>query len=199
LKKRLCEELDCEANILYDTAFSGKEALSIKEGVMAKDSSFDVVSEVDLQTIDDVINVALKEINNRFDLKNTGAKIEFNRGEKKVTIHAPSEFQLGQIKDILKQKMAKRDVSSKCLRQKALEKATGDTVREINDIVYGIPQDLAKSMVKDIKGLKLKRLNASIQDTKIRIASPSKDDLQQVMAFIKEKDYPVPLQFNNYR
>jgi len=166
---------------------------------MAKDSSFDIVSEVDLQTVDDVINVAMKEINNRFDLKNTGSKIEFNRGEKKVTIHAPSEFQLAQIKDILKQKMAKRSISSKCLRQKSLEKATGDTVRELNDIVYGIPQDLAKSMVKDIKALKLKRLNASIQDTKIRISSPNKDDLQEIITFVKEKDYPIPLQFTNYR
>lgn len=166
---------------------------------MAKDSSFDIVSEVDLQTIDDVINVAMKEINTRFDLKNTGSKIELNRAEKKVTIHAPSEFQLQQVKDILKQKMAKRDINAKCLNQKSLDKATGDTVREVNEIVCGIPQDLAKSMVKDIKGLKLKRLNASINDTKIRVASPNRDDLQEVIQFIKDQDYSVPLQFTNYR
>jgi uncharacterized protein YajQ (UPF0234 family) len=166
---------------------------------MAKDSSFDIVSEVDMQAIDDVINVSMKEITTRFDLKGTNSKIELNRNEKTVTISAPSEFNVQQVRDILKQKMAKRDISVKCLRQKSLEKATGDTVREINEIICGIPQDLAKTMVKDIKGLQIKRLNVSIQDEKLRVASSSRDDLQTVIAFVREQNYSIPLQFNNYR
>lgn len=165
---------------------------------MAKDFSFDIVSEVDLQVVDDVINVASKEINNRFDLKGTGSKIEFERGTKKVIFKAPSEFQVKQIKDILKQKMAKRDLSAKCLKPKPIEKASGDTVREENDIVCGIDKEQAKKMVKDIKDLKLK-VQAAIQDEKLRVSGRSKDDLQAVMTMVKKKDYPIPLQFNNYR
>jgi len=166
---------------------------------MAKDPSFDIVSEVDLQAIDDAINVAMKDVNNRFDLKNTDSKIEFNRQNKKVIISAPSEFQLNQVKDILKQKMAKRGISPKSILAKNIEKASGDSVRETNDIVCGIPQDLAKNIIKDIKGLKIKKLTASIQEDKIRVTAKNRDDLQTVIAFLKEKQLSIPLQFTNYR
>lgn len=165
---------------------------------MAKDSSFDIVSEIDLQIIDDVVNVAMKDINNRFDLKGTGSKIEFDRNSKKVTFFAQSEFQVKQIKDILRQKMAKREVSSKCLKAQTIEKASGDTVREVNDLVCGIDKEQAKKMVKDIKDLKIK-VQAAIQEDKIRVSGKSRDDLQAVIAMVKGKDYPIPLQFNNYR
>ncbi|MBU1862039.1 MAG: YajQ family cyclic di-GMP-binding protein [Candidatus Omnitrophica bacterium] len=165
---------------------------------MAKDESFDIVSEIDLQIVDDVINVARKELANRFDLKNTGSKIEFDRNEKEVTITAPSEYQLQQIRDILKQKMAKRNVSSKALRPKPIEKAGGDMVFEVNEVVCGIDSDLARAMVKEIKTLKLK-VQASINEQKIRVSGKKRDDLQTVIAHIKEQHYPIPLQFDNFR
>ncbi len=166
---------------------------------MAKDSSFDIVSEVDLQAVDDAVNVAMKDVKTRFDLKNTNSAIEFNRNEKHVIITAPSDFHLKQVKDILRQKMAKRGISPKSILSKNVEKASGDSVREINDVVCGIPQDLAKDIVKEIKGLKIKRLTASIQENKIRISGKNKDDLQFVIKHLKEKDFPIPLQFTNYR
>lgn len=165
---------------------------------MAKDESFDIVSEIDLQLVDDVINVTRKEIANRFDLKNTGSKIEFDRKEKKVTITAPSEYQLRQIRDILKQKMAKRNVSSKALKAKPIEKAGGDMVYEVNEVVCGIDSDLARAMVKEIKTLKLK-VQASINEQKIRVSGKKRDDLQTVIAHIKSRHYPIPLQFENFR
>lgn len=169
-----------------------------KEVCMAKDSSFDIVSEIDLQIIDDVVNVTDKEIKNRFDLKNIGASISFDRSAKTVVIAAPSDYHIKQIRDIMKQKMAKRNVSSKALKGRDIEKASGDTVRLVNDVVCGIDKELARTMVKDIKNLKLK-IQASINEDKIRISGKNKDDLQNVIKFIKEADYPIPLQFTNYR
>ncbi len=165
---------------------------------MAKDSSFDIVSEIDLQVVDDVVNVTKKEVNNRFDLKGTGSDIIFDRGAKTVTITAPSDYQVKQIRQILRQKMAKRSVSSKAIKSQGIEKAAGDTVREVNEVICGIDSDLGRSMVKDIKTLKLK-VQASIQENQIRVSGRKRDDLQTVIAFIKGKEYPIPLQFRNYR
>jgi cyclic-di-GMP-binding protein len=165
---------------------------------MAGESSFDIVSEVDMQAVDDVVNVAMKEVNNRFDLKSLGVKIELNRGDKTLTISAPSEFVVKQLKDILLQKMAKREISQKILRLKKTENASGGSIREIDDIVCGIDKELARAIVKDIKTTELK-VQASIQDDTIRVSGKNKDDLQSVIHFIREKDYPAPLQFKNYR
>ncbi|MEI0603059.1 YajQ family cyclic di-GMP-binding protein [Brachyspira alvinipulli] len=165
---------------------------------MAKDPSFDIVSEVDMQVIDDCVNVATKEIDNRFDFKGQNIKIELNKGEKTITIIAPADFVLNQVKDILFQKFIKRGLNQKCLKEKKKEKAAGDAVREIDEIVHGIDKDLAKQIVKDIKDMKLK-VQASIQDEQIRVSGAKKDDLQAVISMIKEKDYPIPLQFTNYR
>lgn len=165
---------------------------------MAQDPSFDIVSEVDLQVVDDVVNVAMKEIGTRFDFKGTNAKIDFNRKEKSITFSAQSAFQLDQVKDILSQKMAKRGMSSKALKSKGVEEATGGSARETCELITGIETDLAKKIVKDIKDTKLK-VQASIQDEKIRVSGKSKDDLQDVIKLVKENDYSIPLQFVNYR
>ena len=165
---------------------------------MSKNASFDIQSEIDLQIVDDVINVTQKEINNRFDLKGTGANIKFDRGEKKVTILGTSEYQVKQVRDILRQKMAKRNVSSKAIKPEATEKASSDMVRQVNTVVCGIDMELAREMVKQIKTLKLK-VQAAIQETKVRVSGKNKDDLQKVISHIKSKDYPIPLQFTNYR
>lgn len=165
---------------------------------MATDSSFDIVSEVDLQAIDDAVNTSMREVKNRFDLKSLDATIELDRASKTVQFHAPSDFVVKQLKDILHQKMAKREISHKALRLKKTEQASGGTVRETHEILNGIEMEMAKTMVKDIKGLDLK-VQAAIQENKIRVSGKSKDDLQKVIHFIREKDYPVPVQFNNYR
>lgn len=165
---------------------------------MPKDPSFDIVSEVNIQVIDDCVNIVSKEIDNRFDFKGKNIQIELNKFEKTVTILAPADFVLNQVKDILFQKFIKRGLNQKCLREKKKEKAAGDSVREINEIMHGIDKELAKQIVKDIKDMKLK-VQASIQDEHVRVSGAKKDDLQSVINMIKEKDYPIPLQFSNYR
>ncbi|OGS45845.1 MAG: YajQ family cyclic di-GMP-binding protein [Elusimicrobia bacterium RIFOXYD2_FULL_34_15] len=165
---------------------------------MASDFSFDIVSQIDLQAIDDAVNISMKEIVNRYDLKGTNSIIEFNRTEKTVTLSAGSDFHLKQIKAILISKMAKRGVSNKSLSIKNTETNLSGGVRETNNLVCGIEKELAKSIVKDIKTLNLK-VQSSIQEEQIRVSSKAKDDLQSVISFIKSKDYPIPLQFVNYR
>ncbi|MFH0947979.1 MAG: YajQ family cyclic di-GMP-binding protein [Elusimicrobiota bacterium] len=165
---------------------------------MANDFSFDIVSQVDLQAVDDAVNISMKEIINRFDLKGTNSVIELNRVEKTVILSASSEFHLKQIKNVLSAKMAKRGISHKSLSVKKIETNISGAVRETNNIVCGIEKELAKSIVKDIKILNLK-VQLAIQDEQIRVSSRVKDDLQLAINFIKSKDYPVPLQFVNYR
>jgi len=165
---------------------------------MAQESSFDIVSKVDLQTLDDVVNVAMREIDNRFDFKGFHIKIELNRNEKKITFHAPSEYQIKQVREILYQKMIKRGLSSKVLGNTQREDAVGGSIREVDTIVTGVESELAKKIVKDIKELKSK-VNVAIQGEQLRVSGKSKDDLQTVIQFVKEKDYPIPLQFSNFR
>lgn len=165
---------------------------------MAQDSSFDIVSEVNLQTIDDAVNIAMKEIVNRFDFKGMNATIEFKRSDKEIELNAPSDMKIQQMKDIMLQKMIKKEVSFKALSLKKSEKAANGGIRETYTIVTGIDKEIAKTIVKDIKDLGLK-VQASIQDEKVRISGKSKDDLQAVIKAMREKDYPIPLQFSNYR
>ena len=165
---------------------------------MAKDSSFDVVSEVDMQVIDDCVNLTVKEINNRFDLKGQAIDVEFNKADSTITITANADFVIGQVKEILFQRLIKRNLSKKSIREKKKEKASGDSVREINEIINGIDKELAKDIVKDIKEMKLK-VQASIQEDQVRVSAAKRDDLQEVINMLKEKDYPIPLQFINYR
>ena len=165
---------------------------------MASDFSFDIVSQVDLQAVDDAVNISMKEIINRFDLKGTNSTIELNRVEKTVILSASSDFHFKQIKNVLSSKMAKRGVSQKALTVKTTETNISGAVRETDNVVCGIEKELAKSIVKDIKTLNLK-VQSAIQDEQIRVSSRDKDALQSVISFIKAKDYPVPLQFINYR
>lgn len=165
---------------------------------MAKDFSFDVASEVDLNVLNEVINVAMREIANRFDFKGTGAEITLDQKEKAVIFLGESDFQIDQLKDILTSKMIKRNVSPKALSFKKKENASGSKIREFNNVVCGIDKEIAKKIASDIKGIGLK-VQASIQDEKLRISGRDKDELQAVMKFLREKDYPVALQFENFR
>ncbi len=165
---------------------------------MAQESSFDIVSNVDPQNLDNAINNALKEIKNRYDLKNTSSSIELDKSSQAITLIADADFQIDQITQVLYQKMVKLGIDIKAIKSKGREKAGGDKIREVFTPINGIEQEVSKKIVKDIKDSKLK-VQATIQGDQLRISGKSKDDLQAVMANIRQKDYGIALQFTNYR
>jgi uncharacterized protein YajQ (UPF0234 family) len=165
---------------------------------MAKDSSFDVVSEVDLQEVDNAYQQTVKELVQRYDLKDSGATIEFSKADKRLTLHAPSDFIGRQVIDVLNTKLVRRSIDLKAVSWGAPEAASGGTVRIVGTIVMGIETDLAKKINKDIKDQKFKA-KVQIEGDKLRVSSPVRDVLQSVIAFLKEQDYGIPLQFTNYR
>ncbi len=157
--------------------------------------SFDIVSEVDLQEVRNAVDQANREVGTRFDFKGVDAKFEQNDAEIKLT--AEQEFQLNQMMDILRQKLVKRKVDIASMDIKEPE-TTLNAARQLVLIKQGIDTDTAKKMVKSIKGSKLK-VQAQIQGEQVRVTGKKRDDLQQVIAFLKEADYDLPLQFNNFR
>lgn len=165
---------------------------------MAKDNSFDVVSEVDLQEVDNAYQQASKELVQRYDLKDSGATLEFAKGDKTFTLTAPSDFVGGQVKDVLNGKLVKRGIDLKAIAWSAPQAASSGNVRYTGTIVMGIETDLAKKINKDIKDQKYK-VKVQIEGDKLRVSSGSRDDLQTVIAFLKEQDYGIPLQYTNYR
>lgn len=165
---------------------------------MAKDSSFDVVSEVNMQEVDNAFQQAARELSQRYDLKDSGATIELSKSDKLFTLHAPADFVARQVIDILSSKLIKRGVDIKTVSWDDPQAASGGTVRLIGRIVEGIDQPTAKKINKDIKDQKLK-VKVTIEADKLRVSSASKDALQQVIAFLREQDYGQPLQFTNYR
>ena len=163
------------------------------------DSSFDIVSEINLQEMDNAVNQAQKEIGTRYDFKGTAASIsELNRKDKELTLTADGDTQLDAVKKVLVEKMIKRGVDPKCLDPQKLEEATHKTVRQKIKLKSGIDKDTAKSIQKSIKDLKLK-VNASIQGEALRVSGSKKDDLQAVMAHLRANPPEIPLQFNNFR
>lgn len=165
---------------------------------MAKDSSFDVVSQVDAQEVDNAYQQTVREIAQRYDLKDSGASLEYAKAERTLTVSAPADFVARQVIDILNTKLIKRGVDIKAVSWDAPQAASGGTVRVTGHIVEGIDQATAKRITKDIRDLKLK-VKATIESDKLRVSSASKDALQQVIAFLRDQDYGQPLQFTNYR
>ena len=165
---------------------------------MAKESSFDVVSSVDMQEVDNAYQQAARELTQRYDLKQSNATIEFSRKDETFTVTAPSEFVAGQVVDVLNGKLVKRGIELGALRWGELEPATGASIRRRARLVQGIDKDTAKRISKDIRDLKLK-CKATVEGDKLRVSSASRDTLQQVIAALKERDYGQPLQFTNYR
>ncbi|MFQ5627579.1 MAG: YajQ family cyclic di-GMP-binding protein [bacterium] len=157
--------------------------------------SFDIVSEVNLHEVNNAVDQANREVGTRFDFKGTGAHYE--RNESEITLQAQEEFQLKQMLEILQLKLSKRKVDIKCLKiskpELALKKA-----RQVVTVRQGIDTELSKKMVKMIKGMKLK-VQAAIQGEQIRVSGKKRDDLQQVIAMLKDADFDMPLQFMNYR
>ncbi len=166
---------------------------------MAKESfSFDIVSEADLQEVDNAVNQAKKEMAQRFDFKGSKSSIEYNRAEKKIILVGDDDFKLNSVRDMLANKLAKRAVSMKFLTFKDPEHVFAGCVQQTADLASGIPQDKAKELVKVIKGLDLK-VQAQIEGDKVRVSSSKKDDLQTVIAHLRKIDFPVALTFCNYR
>lgn len=165
---------------------------------MASDYSFDCVSDVDLNLVSEVIAVAIKEIQNRFDLKAANAEIELVVKDKKMIIRAIDEFKAEQVYDVLLTRMAKRGLPIKNLTKGKVEAALGQTGRIDVTIQSGIPTDKAKLMQAALKEAKLK-VNAQIQDAQLRVSSKSKDDLQQAMSVLKGGKFDLDLQFKNFR
>ena len=166
---------------------------------MPSDSSFDIVSEINLQEMDNAVNQAIKEIGTRYDFKGTAASIsEMNRTEKQLTLPADADSQLTAVKKVLVEKMIKRGVDPKCLDYQKLEQATHKTVRQLAKLKTGIDKETAKTIQSSIKELKLK-VNASIQGDTLRVSGSKKDALQAVIAHLRANPPGIPLQFNNFR
>jgi cyclic-di-GMP-binding protein len=166
---------------------------------MAKDASFDIVSEINLQEMDNAVVQAQKEIITRFDFKGTAASVsDLDRKEQALTLTADAEPQLDSVKRVLVEKMIKRGVDPKCLDYQKLEQATHNTVRQKVKLKSGIDKDTAKIIQKAIKDLKLK-VNASIQGETLRVTGAKRDDLQAVIAHLRANNPGIPLQFNNFR
>lgn len=160
--------------------------------------SFDIVSRVELQEVDNAINQARKELLTRFDFRGSKSSMEWNRDEKKIVLIADDELKLKNLKDILTTRLAARKVPLKSLEWGKEEKAFEGTIRQEIKLTMGIPGDRAKELVAEIKNSKLK-VQAAIQGDEIRVSSRSKDALQGVMAMLKTYPSKVPLQFTNYR
>ena len=167
---------------------------------MAQQSSFDIVSQLDLQEVDNAVNQAIKELATRFDFKGSKSSIEFlkEKGKEKISLVADDELKLKNLQDILKTRMASRKISIKALQFGESEKAFEGTLRQEVTLVQGIPQENAKEIVKVIKETKLK-VQASIQGEQIRVSGKSKDDLQEVISLLTNRPSSIPLQFTNYR
>jgi cyclic-di-GMP-binding protein len=160
------------------------------------ESSFDVVSSVDLQEVKNAIGQAMKEITTRFDLKGTHSTIELQAQQ--IQLASSDEFKMKAIRDVLEGRLVKRGVPLKALTFGTVEKALGGTARQNVDLQNGIPSDKAREIVKVIKGTKLK-VQASIQGDQVRVSGKNKDDLQAVMRLLKDTDLGIDMQFTNYR
>ena len=160
------------------------------------ESSFDVVSSVDLQEVKNAIGQAMKEITTRFDLKGTSSTIDL-QGEQ-IQMASSDEFKLKAIRDVLEGRLVKRNVPLKALTYGTVEKAFGGTVRQKVDLQKGIPSEKAREIVKAIKGTKLK-VQASIQGDQVRVSGKNRDDLQAVIRLLKDTDLGIDMQFTNYR
>ena len=165
---------------------------------MAKESSFDVVSVVDMQEVDNAYQQAARELTQRYDLKGTGATLELSKKDGSLKIEAPSEFVASQVRDVLATKLTRRGIDLAAVRWADPQAASGMTVRQVGTIVQGIDADTAKKIAKDIRDLKVKA-KATVEGDKLRVSSASKDVLQSVISALRERDYGQPLQFVNYR
>ncbi len=165
---------------------------------MADTYSFDIVSDVDMQEVDNALNQARKEIIQRYDFKGSKTSIEMKEKERQIVLISDDDFKMKAVVDILQSKFVKRGISLKALTYGSLEQAAGATVRQTITLQNGIDKENGKLIVKMIKDSKLK-VQAQIMDDQVRVSSKSKDDLQSVMALVRGADLKFAIQFKNYR
>ena len=165
---------------------------------MAQENSFDIVSKVDVQEVRNAIDQALKEIKQRFDLKDSHSDIKIANSDKEIDLASDGEYKLDAVKEILGQKLVKRGVSLKNLEYGKLEQGSGQQVRQKITLQQGIPSDKAKEIIKIVKDSK-KKVQATIQGDTVRITGKDRDELQAIIALLKGKDLGVDLQFTNFR
>ena len=166
---------------------------------MAGLASFDLSTGADLQEVDNAVNQATKEVAQRYDFKGSKCTIAFDRATASITLVADDDFKMKALFDVLQSKLIKRGVPVKNLELGAVTPAANDTVRREIKLTQGIPQEKAKAIVKAIKDKKFKKAQASIQGQEIRVQAPSKDELQEVIAFLRAQEFGLELKFGNYR
>ena len=166
---------------------------------MASNASFDVSTGADLQEVDNAVNQTIKEIAQRYDFKGTHCEVNFDRPKTEIRLAADDEFRMDALLDVLKTKMIKRGVPVKNLKLGELEAATGQSVRRTLTLTQGIPQDISKKIVKAVKDRGFKKVQAGIQGDEVRVTAPSRDELQEVIAYLRTEDFGIELKFGNYR
>jgi cyclic-di-GMP-binding protein len=166
---------------------------------MAKNSTFDITSTVDLQEVDNALNQARKEVGQRYDFKGSTAEIEFSKAESSITLLSDDEFKLKALVDVVETKLIKRGVPVRNLDYGSIESASGGKARQVVKLQQGITTEKGKEIVKAIKEGGFKKVQAQIQDDQVRVQSPSIDDLQAVIAMLKKQDFGLELQFGNFR
>jgi len=161
------------------------------------ENSFDVVSKIDLQEVSNAIQQALKEVHTRFDLKDSRSTIELE-GKEAIVLHSSDEFKLKAVNDVLEQKLVKRGIPLKGLTYGVVEAAAAGTAKRRITMQQGIPIEKAREIVKLVKNFK-KKVNASIQGDLVRISGKDRDTLQEIIAFLRQQDFGIDMQFTNYR
>ena len=165
----------------------------------SKNSSFDITSETDLAEVQNACNQTMLEIRQRFDFKGSKSQVEIDMKTAEIKILADDAHKLNSVIDIIQGKLVKRKISIKALDYGNVEAASGDTVRQSIKIQQGIPQEKGKEIVKHIKNLGLKKMQAQIMDDQVRVTGKDKDDLQSVIESLKQKDFGIDMTFTNYR
>lgn len=166
---------------------------------MAASNSFDITTGVDLQEVDNAVNQARKEIEQRYDFKGSRCAIDFDRGQATLTLTADDDFRMRALVDVLTQRLVRRKVPVKNVTLGPSQPAAGDTVRCLVTLTQGISVDVARAIVKAVKDQGFKKVQAAIQGDQIRVTAPSRDELQRVIAFLRQQDFGVELTFGNYR
>ncbi len=166
---------------------------------MAATYSFDITSTIDMQEVDNAINQARKELAQRYDFKGSTAAIELDQKANTLTLSAEDAFRLEALWEVLATRMVRRNVAVKNLKRGDVEPAAGGTVRQVITLQVGIPTDASREIVKHLKDLKLKKVQAAVQGDQVRVSAPAKDDLQAAMSALRAKDFGIALQFGNYR
>ncbi len=164
----------------------------------SKESSFDVVSQVDMQEVDNAYQQAKKELAQRYDLKDSDAELTLDKQKHEMTVTAPSDFVAGQVIDIVRAKLVKRGIDLAAVKWGDPQAISGGRVKKVGSIISGIDSDTITVINKDLKSLKLK-IKTQIEGDKIRVSSASRDTLQEVIAHLKAQDFGIPLQYVNYR